>query len=134
VCVFYQLSKPISTKQEQNIRIIPVGKIAEKAVCKNVFWHCKLSAELTKNALIQKFFGDFAVTGMTTHPSIHTRIVASLGGIAKAKQIYKKKITSKNLKILFHLRGHILTQKVSLERRGILAILPTGIGVQISKK
>jgi len=41
--------------------INPVGKIAEKTVCKSVTWHCILSAELTKNALFQTvFFGDFA--------------------------------------------------------------------------
>jgi len=36
-----------------------VGKIAEKAVCGSVFltiWHCNLSAELTKNALLQTVF------------------------------------------------------------------------------
>jgi len=41
-----------------------VGKIAEKAVCGSVLltaWHCILSAELTKNALLQTaFIGDFS--------------------------------------------------------------------------
>jgi len=36
--------------------INPVGKIAEKTVCKSVTWHCILSAELTKNALFQTVF------------------------------------------------------------------------------
>jgi len=41
---------------------IPVGKIAEKAVCRSVFltmWHCILSAELTKMHCFRLFFGDF---------------------------------------------------------------------------
>jgi len=34
----------------------PVGKIAEKAVCRTEFltiWHCIFSAEFNKNALLQ---------------------------------------------------------------------------------
>jgi len=41
----------------------PVGKIAENAVCRSVFftiWHCILSAELTKPHSFRRFFGDFA--------------------------------------------------------------------------
>jgi len=42
----------------------PVGKNAEKVVCRKVLltiWHCNLSAELTQNALLQTvFFGNFA--------------------------------------------------------------------------
>jgi len=48
-------------------RTFPVGKIAEKAVCKSVFltiWHCNVSAELTKNALIHTVFLVFLPTGL----------------------------------------------------------------------
>jgi len=47
----------------------PVGKIAEKAVCKSVFltiWHCILSAELTKHALLQTAFSAILPTGLYT--------------------------------------------------------------------
>jgi len=40
-------------------RAFPVGKIAEKAVCRSVFltiWYCILSVELTKNAHLQTVF------------------------------------------------------------------------------
>jgi len=46
--------------------IFTVGKIAEKAVCSSVFlttWHCTLSAEITKNALLQTFFLRFCPLG-----------------------------------------------------------------------
>jgi len=40
---------------------IPVGKIAEKAVCRSVsIWHCTLSAELIKMHSFRLLFGDFA--------------------------------------------------------------------------
>jgi len=42
---------------------IPVGKIAEKAVCRSAFlttWHCIFSAEVTKSAPLQTVFWHFA--------------------------------------------------------------------------
>jgi len=37
---------------------LPVGKIAEKAVCRSV-WHCILSVELTKTHSCRPFFWRF---------------------------------------------------------------------------
>jgi len=47
-----------------NINTIPVGKISEKALCRSVFLttlHCILSAELTKNVLLQTDFAHWDI-------------------------------------------------------------------------
>jgi len=47
------------------IQPFPVGKIAVKAVCRNVLYtlHCILRAELTKNVLLQTVFSRFCPLG-----------------------------------------------------------------------
>jgi len=48
----------VDTKRLPNLltrNISPAGKVAEKAICRKVFWiiwHCIMSAELTKHALL----------------------------------------------------------------------------------
>jgi len=48
--------------------LFPVGKVADKAVCRSVFltiWHCILNVELTKNALLQTDLWRFCPLGCT---------------------------------------------------------------------
>jgi len=49
------MNHPVSIYKLFNV-VIPVGKIAEKTVCRNAFltiWHCILSGEFTKTGLLK---------------------------------------------------------------------------------
>jgi len=59
---FVIISNLIRNSQEFFFIKFPVGEIAENVVCRRIFltiWHCILSVELSKNALLQTF-GDFS--------------------------------------------------------------------------
>jgi len=83
----------------QNPGGFPVGKNAEKAVCRNVFltiWHC---AELTENPLLQTvFFGEFAywVRGQTIIKISVDICRTGLDGI-KSENSIRKKLEVKNV-------------------------------------